>query len=271
MRQDAPAETLIILVASIVAICLSNDMKKICLAITFVSFFMSALAFAGPPYVTDDPEPVPYRHMELYLASQTMHKNGSWTGTAPHAEINYGAAPNLQLHLIMSHAYSKAGDENTQFGFGDMELGAKYRFIQETNLRPMIGVFPLVEVPSGNSDKGLGNGNAQIFFPLWLQKKIGRWSSYGGGGYWVNAGVAHKNFWFTGWQLQYMLFPNLAFGSEMYYRTKPDTDSENQLNFNTGLVLDITDNHHLMLTAGRGIKGPILFSGYIAYQLTFGI
>ena len=55
-------------------------------------------ALAGPPYVTDDPEPVEYHHWEVYLASQLAHEPGAWSGTAPHIEVNYGALPNLQLH-----------------------------------------------------------------------------------------------------------------------------------------------------------------------------
>ena len=53
---------------------------------------------------------------------------------------------------------------------------------------PMVGIFPLVEIPTGNSDKGLGNGHTQVFIPLWLQKHWGDFQTYGGGGYWMNNG-----------------------------------------------------------------------------------
>ena len=60
----------------------------------------SHLVFAGPPFVTDDPEPVDYQHWEFYIASQDSELGGDWSCTAPHFEINYGAAPDWQLHLI---------------------------------------------------------------------------------------------------------------------------------------------------------------------------
>ena len=49
---------------------------------------------AGPPFVTDDPEPVEYRHWEIYLASQHAKDKDGWSGTAPHFEVNYGVLPN---------------------------------------------------------------------------------------------------------------------------------------------------------------------------------
>jgi hypothetical protein len=44
--------------------------------------------WAGPPFTTDDPEPVEYRHWEIYVASQLEHDKGGWSGTSPHFEIN---------------------------------------------------------------------------------------------------------------------------------------------------------------------------------------
>jgi hypothetical protein len=40
--------------------------------------------------------------------------------------------------------------------------------------------------------------------------------------------------------------------------------------FNVGAIVDFTESHHLLLSAGRGFAGPNLFQGYVAYQLTFG-
>lgn len=55
----------------------------------------SQVASAGPPFVTDDPEPVEHDHWEIYLASQDQHDSNGWTGTAPHLEVNYGAIKDL--------------------------------------------------------------------------------------------------------------------------------------------------------------------------------
>jgi hypothetical protein len=55
---------------------------------------------AGPPFVTVDPEPVEFRHWEVYVASSQMKSADGWSGTAPHVEVNYGVVPDVQLHII---------------------------------------------------------------------------------------------------------------------------------------------------------------------------
>src|ERR1039457_4068505 len=106
-----------------------------------------AVARAGPPYSTDDPEPVGYLHWEFYLAMQNEHTSSGSTGTAPHFEVNFGAAPNLQLHLIATLAYSRPSGGPTSYGPGDAVIGAKLRFVEESEWMPMVGTFPLVALP----------------------------------------------------------------------------------------------------------------------------
>jgi hypothetical protein len=116
---------------------------------------------AGPPFTTDDPEPVEYRHWEFYLASQHAKTVHDWSGTAPHFEVNYGVMPNGQLHLIAPLAYDAPAHEQGHYGYGDTELGVKFRFIQETPYCPQAAVFPLVELPPGSKKDGLGTGHLQ--------------------------------------------------------------------------------------------------------------
>ena len=239
----------------------------------FSLFLVPALAgsaFPGPPFVTDDPEPVEYRHWEIYLASEHAKDKDGWSGTAPHFEANYGALPNLQLHLIAPLAYVKPNDGPSHYGFGDMELGAKYRFIQENDWRPQVGTFTMLEVPTGSSSKGLGSGHVRAFLPIWFQKSFGPWQSYGGGGYWINPGSGNKNYWFFGWQVQRELSKAVTVGAEIFYNTPSANGEGGRTGFNIGTIINFTDEHHLLFSAGRGIHGQNLFSAYVAYQWTFG-
>ena len=190
--------------------------------------------------------------------------------TAPHVEINYGAIPNLQLHLIAPMVNVNPAGVKAHYGYGDTELGAKYRFIQETDWCPMVGTFPLLEVPTGKSSEGLGNGAAQVFLPIWLQKSWEPWTTYGGGGYWINPGQGNQNFWFFGWVLQRDISKKLTLGAEVYHRTPPFEDGESDTGFNVGAFINFTETQHLIFSAGRDFSGPNRFSYYVAYQLTFG-
>jgi hypothetical protein len=62
-------------------------------------------AFAGPPFITDDPEPVELGHWEVCGFSAGASGHAHTTGLGPSLEVNYGAAQGLQLHFIGGFAY----------------------------------------------------------------------------------------------------------------------------------------------------------------------
>jgi hypothetical protein len=242
--------------------------RRIAVALVIIS--AACVAQGGPPFATDDPAPVDYQHWEIYLASQVAHDSGGWSGTAPHMEVNYGAISNLQLHLIAPLAFVAPSHASTQFGYGDTELGAKFRFVGETDLRPQIGIFPLLEAPSGDSNRGLGSGHTDIFLPLWVQKSFGPWETYGGGGYWINPGSGNRDWWLVGWLLQRQVTSALTIGAEVFYETAQEDGGEPGTRYNAGAIYDFSETYHLLLSAGQAIQGPSGFQAYAAFQVTFG-
>lgn len=225
---------------------------------------------AGPPYVTDDPQPVDFRHWELYLSLSRDAHPGGGSGDCPHVEANYGAAPDLQLHLIVPLSYSRPAGAPSAWGLGDIEVGAKYRFVEESGGRPQVGTFPLVELPTGDAGRGLGAGHVRAFLPVWIQKSFGKWTTYGGGGYWLNPGEGNRNWWFAGWQAQVQLTPSFAPGAEIYYQSPSENGASAEVRFNAGFVLDFGEHHHVLFSAGRAVRGCACSQVYAAYLLTFG-
>jgi hypothetical protein len=245
-------------------------MHRIALILFMLSLAVSFPAMAGPPFLTDDPEPVEYKHWEVYVASISLEEHGGVSITAPHIEINYGAAPNLQLHLIAPLEYVKTSGLPHHYGYGDTELGFKWRFYNDEESKFMVGIFPLLELPTGAESKGLGLGGTQVFVPLWLQKGWGPWLTYGGGGYLNNPGPGRQNLWFFGWLLQRDLNEHLTIGAELFDGSPPDTGDERHFGFNIGSIINITEKHHILVSAGADLIGPAAFYSYLAYQLTFG-
>jgi hypothetical protein len=232
---------------------------------------ISSTAFAGPPFFTDDPEPVKPDHWEFYLATQNSAFHREHTGTSPHVEINYGAYKDVQLHLITSFSYDEL-DHERHSGYGDTEVGVKWRFLHETDWLPQIGTFPLIEAPTGNRKLGLGNGKPQYLLPLWLQKSFGhdKWTIYGGGGYWINNGKDNKNFEIEGVVLQRKVFERLSLGGEVFYSTPSEKRAAARTALNAGGTFDFTEHHHLLFSAGRDVNGGgRKFSSYLAFQITF--
>ena len=241
---------------------------RFCCALIIVA---PCVALAGPPFITDDPEPVEYQHSEFYVASQQTLTEDGRVGTFPHFEFNYGAIPDVQLHIIAPLAFSEPHEGGHHWGYGDTELGIKYRFIEETDSRPMVGIFPLVELASGDDKRGLGNGATQLFLPVWVQKRWGDWQSYGGGGYWINNATDARNHWFFGWQLQRKVTEQLTLGGEVFHNTEQVRGQGSSSGFNIGGFYDFDEHNHLLFSAGRGLQNAHAtneFSSYIAYQLT---
>ena len=136
-----------------------------CFFVACATLTTSDLALAGPPFITDDPETVEYQHHEFYISSQQVNTRDGRSWTLPHFEFNYGAAPDLQLHIIAPYAFNNPVDGPRQRGLGDVELGAKYRFMQETDNCPMVGIFPIVVTHTGDADKGLAMAGLKCSYP----------------------------------------------------------------------------------------------------------
>ena len=115
-------------------------------------------AHAGPPFRTDDPVPVELGHYEFYSFSTGTHLKGDTSGELPGFELTYGLIPNGQLQIGAGTAFAAPSNGGTVFGYGDTEVSFKYRFIQEDKdgLRPQVAIFPAVQIPTGNHDRGLG-------------------------------------------------------------------------------------------------------------------
>ncbi len=231
---------------------------------------ISKSAGAGPPFITDDPDPVEYKHWEVYIASLYNNDKFGLMTTSPHVEVNYGAAPNVQLHIIAPMTYSRSVFGPAQYGYGDMEFGVKWRFAQESAKRPMVGIFPLIEVPTGAAARGLGSGQTAIFLPLWIQKSWGSWTTYGGGGPWHNPGVGNRDYGFVGWLLQKNVTKKLAIGTELFYTSSQTVGGPSRTGFNVGFTYDFDEGHHLMGSVGDDVHGNNRGMGYLAYQWTFG-
>ena len=234
-------------------------------------FIPATITFAGPPFRTDDPIPVDYHHGEIYLFSTGTRDAEGTSGLGPAVEFNYGPLPNIMLHLVAPMAYDAPEGEDSNFGYGDTEIGIKYRLVHETKEVPAIGIFPLVEIPTGNQDKGLGNGQAQCFLPVWLQKDFGKWTTYGGGGYWINPGDGNKNYWFSGILLQYSFADAFYLGGEIFYQTADTVDGKNSMGFNVGGGVPLVRHFQLLFSAGRELTNTSSnrFSYYIGLYREF--
>lgn len=238
-------------------------------------FFLltSATALAGPPFLTDDPEPVDYHHYEFYVFSILDKNNVAIEEpqlAIPAVEFNWGAIPNVQLHVAIPYAFSLPNAAPAANGLGDIEAGLKFRFIQEASNRPQVGIYPLFELPTGDVNRNLGNGKLWMKLPLWLQKSWGSWKTYGGAGYALNSAKDMRNYPFGGWLLQKDLNEKLTLGAELFSQGAVSTQSHSYTIFNVGGNYNFSKNFSLLFSVGRTVLGEEHTNGYVALYWTWG-
>lgn len=210
---------------------------------------------AGPPFITDDPDTVPYKHGELFFGSTGIKSKNEFYAFLPLFEADYGVLKNTQLHVIAPLTIDKKNGKSAHYGPGIIELGVKYRIINETKSMPQVGIFPLIEAPTGDSGKGLGNGKTQVFIPVWLQKSWGKkgkeWTAYGGGGYWFNPGKNNKDYCFFGSVIQFNINKFWWMGLETFYQTKAKINEHSSFGFNIGGGIKLNKNFQIIASCGK--------------------
>ena len=225
------------------------------------------ISFGGPPFNTDDPQPVDFRHWEYYVSSINNYQQRVWSGTSPHFEINYGLIPNVQIHLLLPLNYYFSRHQGSGFGYADTEFGIKYRFVQETDNSPQIGTFPIVEIPTIKNGE-FSDGKTKIYIPVWMQKSWGKITTYGGAGYWFNRGAGNKNWVFSGWEIQYDFSKALTLGGEIYFHSASTEDTKSATGFNLGGSVNPTEKFHIIFSLGHTFTNDNTFTSYFGILLT---
>lgn len=229
----------------------------------------TARAWAGPPYLTDDPVPVDSGHYELYLFGTRDASGAGNAITGPAIEFNDGLVSNVQFHLVAPYAAVWASGAPAASGYGDTELGVKYRFLQESPGRPQVGIFPMAELATGNAATGLGNGVTWYRLPVWAQKSWGHWTLDGGGGWAINPAPGARNYPFGGVLIQRDLTERLTLGAEAFTQGSAGLGSPAYTVYNLGASYNPTPQFSLLVSEGHSVIGAQHAISYFGLYYTF--
>ena len=184
-----------------------------CFLALFAAVALAGPAWAGPPYVTDDPAPTDPGHWEIYNFIDGDHVPGVTAGEAGF-DLNYGAAKDVQLTLVLPAAYSD--DDRFDLGGVQIEAAAKFKLLHEDGFGLDVAVFPRAFIPT---DTRFDTGHVNVLLPVWVGKDLGAWQVFGGGGYQINPGPGQRSFWTGGLALTRDVTKQLNLGAEVYAHT----------------------------------------------------
>ena len=190
------------------------DGAHVAIALVFAALLRPALA--GPPYISDDPEPTDYTHFEIYSFNLGTAREAEPAAMAG-IDFNYGAAPDLQLTAMLPAGFNNPAGDSTSIGMTNIELAAKYRFLHQDTFGLDVSIFPRVFLPSGSNT--IGYSRAGLLLPIWVQKDWGGgWSAFGGGGCMVG-GLGSEDFCLAEACLPTKYCPKLQIGAEFFHQT----------------------------------------------------
>jgi hypothetical protein len=235
----------------------------------FVLALLTHPAVAGPPYISDDPEPTDYTHFEIYTFSLGTTTRGGTTSQGG-IDFNYGAAPDLQLTATLPAGIDQPAGGGASVGLGNIQLAAKYRFLHQDSFGLDVSVFPRIFLPASSS--GFGDNHASLLLPVWVQKDWnGGWSAFGGGGCTVTERRA-VDFCQAGAVLTYQLLPKLQIGAELFHQTADSNGTPATSSVGIGWRYDLNENYHLLGYVSRGIENTNetdQYSWYASVLFTF--
>lgn len=243
-----------------------------CRPIQIIALLACALpsaAFAGPPYITDDPDPTETGHYEIYLfASGTRTQDGK--DGAFGLDMSWGAAPDLQLSLTVPVAFENSNGGPFIGGVGNVEIAAKYRILHQETIGIDLSVFPRVFLPSASNR--VGDQHASLFLPVWLGKHMGQWTTFGGGGCALSDAADSKDFCLVAWAVTYRVHDDLELGAEIYHQTPDAVGGLHTTGLGFGARYDKSETLHFVGSIGPGIQNADetnQLSAYAAVLFTF--
>ena len=225
-------------------------------------------AFAGPPFLTDDPEPVDRHHVEVNVIGQQTRAVTGRTGSVS-GEVNVGCAAETQCHLALPVTFNDPVGGRSHAGLGDVELGVKYRFLNRPDDGWSAALYPTLYLPTGDAGRSLGNGRVQLLLPLWVQRASGQWTWDAGVARLVNWASDARSNWFAGLLARRSFGERLSLGAELYRRTSTADGEPSVTGFNVGAIVSVSSHQNLLISAGRGLTHVETneHTIFVAYQL----
>ena len=202
-------------------------------------------AWAGPPFLTDDPAPTDTGHWEIYNFVAGTREGGE-TSADFGLDLNFGPVEDVQATLVVP----LSREPGLPVALGDVELAAKLRVLRQDHGVPLsLTLFPRLVLPTGRDSHRL-----RMLLPVWAGRDFGKWSLFGGGGYTLNPGPGQRDFWQGGAVLARAIRPGWQLGLELFSQGAEALGERPLTVANLGTTVHIGGPVSLLGSFGQGLN-----------------
>jgi len=197
--------------------------------ICLLLLFLTVPAFGAPPCITDDTGTQGRGKTQIEMTGQYDHdkeegvKSENWEAKAA---LSYGLLDPLDLVIEAPYNWTSVKDAEGTIrndGMGDMTIAVKWRFFDRETIS--FAVKPFVTLPTGDEDKGLGNGLSSYGVTAIASFAKDPWAFH------FNAGVSHND-----------------------YKLRDDEDANRSDIWSASLMAELKAVKNLKLVANVGIE-----------------
>ncbi|MEK6546057.1 MAG: transporter [Nitrospinota bacterium] len=144
-----------------------NKMRNffsICIVLTFIfaslsNILIPELSFAYRPLGTEDVGVAGKGVTQMEMSWEYLKWKKDDREQIFLLVLIYGVSERLEASAELPYLLQNPKERASQEGIGDMNLVAKYLFLQETEKTPAFTVKGMVKLDNGNFEKGLGSGD----------------------------------------------------------------------------------------------------------------
>jgi hypothetical protein len=184
---------------------------------------------------------------------------------APLFDLNYGL-PKIQLEFDVPVVIATDQSRATA-GLGDLLYGVKWKFFEDERAKIEVAIYPQMTAPTGDAQRGLGNGRPGYILPVLAQKSWGKWTLYGNIGYRVQTADNLRSNWYAGTVLQREINDRLSLGAELFGNTPTERGERPEVAFTIGGIYQLHKHLNLLFTAGRDFTGDTHATLYLGLQI----
>jgi hypothetical protein len=236
-------------------------------SVVCVLILLPAVAWAALPLITDDTYTQGKGNSQLEVGAIYVGDNSSEGGIATNetdyallSTMTYGITNRVDVFIDLFYVWFHVQTEGsviTADGFSDTVLGMKWRLSEGDRLS--IAVKPLMILPTGNEDKGLGGGRIDYGAYFILTKELGSWAIHANLGYVRNENkVDERNdLWQASLATTYEMVKDLKFCADIGVITNKDKTSEVEPSYLlAGLIYSARGNIDVSLGVKFGLTKP---------------